>query len=136
MLGDKIFTRSAWGRNQAKAELGIPLKKANTSSVDVAISYWHSQAYMFEHLGLAIDELLLYVGELNPTHNGDEVRQALHDQWNRYRLQFTDTREKKIYRDVIVNTGTFFKTSGGIGRQQLKQKILIELCNSLSAYLS
>jgi hypothetical protein len=91
---------------------------------------------MFEHLGLAIDELLQYVGTLSPTHNGEEVRQTLHDQWDKYRPEFTDTQEKKIYRDVIVNTGTFFRASGGIGRKQLKEKILAELCNSLSAYLS
>lgn len=136
MKGDAIFSQAAWGRNEAKAELGIPLEKAKTSSTDVALSYWHSQAYMFEHLGIAIDELLQYVGTLNPTHNGAEVRQALHDQWNKYKPQFSDIQEKKIYRDVLVNTGTYFRVSGGIGRNQLKEKILTELCNSLSSYLS
>lgn len=134
MKGDVIFSQSAWGRNEARSELNVSIEKAKASSTDVAIAYWHSQASKYELVGIAIDELLLYVGTLNPTHNGAEVRQALNELWYKYRPQLSDTTEKHIYRTVLANTVTFFKVSGGVGRKQLKEKILQELCNISEVY--
>lgn len=136
MKGNKIYSKTSWGCHEARLELGVVISKTKESSTEVALAYWHSQAVFCEHIGVAIDELLQYVLTLNPTHNGDEVRQTLRDQWEKWRPQFSDDMEKVAYKNVLTSVGLFFQDAGGIGRKQLKDKILLEVCNNMSIYFS
>lgn len=131
MKGNSIFSRSAWGRNEAKNELGLEISKANLGSIDVAKEYWHAKAKYYEHIGMAMDELIVFSQNISPTENGDKVRDGLRDIWERWKPQIEDPTEKSIFRNVVVNTGMFFKESTSIGRKQLREKLLTEICNSI-----
>ncbi len=129
--GNVIFSRSSWGRNEAKSEIGIEISKTTLGAMDVAKEYWQFKSSYYEHIGLAMDELILFTQNISPTENGDKVRAGLNDLWVKWRPLIEDPSEKIIYKNVLVNTGMFFKESSSIGRKQLREKVLIEICNSI-----
>lgn len=129
--GNTIFSRSSWGRNEAKTELGLEISKTNLGSIEVAKEYWHVKASYYEHIGMAVDELIIFSQNISPTENGNKVRDGIREIWERWKTQITDINEKAIFRNVVVNTGLYFKESSSIGRKQLREKILMEICNHI-----
>lgn len=131
MKGNIIFSRSAWGRNEAKQAIGIDISKGTLGSIDIAVEYWQAKSSYYEHLGVALDEVIVFTQNISPTENGDKVRSGLKLIWDKWKPLITDTQEKTIFRAVLTNTGMFFKESTSIGRKQLREKLLTEICNSV-----
>lgn len=130
MKGDMIFSRSAWGRNEARNAFGIELSKGNLGSIGVAKEYWQAKSKHYEQLPLAIDELIVFAQDLSPTDRGDKIRQGLHDIWYKWKpsLMYNES-EARIFHRVLVNTGVHFKEMSSIGRRQFQEKLLTEICN-------
>lgn len=132
MNGNTIFTRSAWGRNEAKAAFNITISKGTLGSVDVAKEFWCANSKHYEHLSVAVDEVIVYAQNISPTENGDKVRLSLNEFWEKWRPIMQDNLEERIiFKSILVNTGMLFKTAPGIGRRQLQEKLLTEICNNI-----
>lgn len=130
MKGDMIFSRSAWGRNEARNTLGITISKGTLGSIGVAKEYWLAKSKHYEHLPLAVDETIVFAQDLSPTDNGDKVRAGLHHLWDKWKpVLLQNEPEARMFREIIVNTGVHFKDMPSIGRRQLQEKLLTEICN-------
>lgn len=134
MNGNTIFSRSAWGRNEARAAFNIGISKGTLGSIDVAKEFWMANSKQYEYLPLAVDEAIVFVQELSPTNNGDKVRAGLHHLWDKWKpVLLQNEPEVRMFRAIIVNTGVYFKDMSSIGRRQLQEKLLTEICNTIGA---
>ena len=132
MNGNTIFSRSAWGRNEARAAFNIEISKGTLGSIGVAKEFWMANSKQYEYLPIAVDELIVYAQNISPTENGDNVRLSLNEFWEKWRhLMQDNVPERIIFKSILVNTGMMFKDSTGVGRRQLQEKLLTEICNTI-----
>lgn len=129
--GDVIFSRTAWGRNEAKAAIGISITKPTLGSMAVAEEYWVSMSRQYEDLPLAIDEVILFSKNMSPTVSGTVAREALKMLWESWKTGFSQLEEKILFRQIMVDIGVVFKDYAVVGRNQLRQQILTTVCNSI-----
>lgn len=129
MKGNIIFSKTAWGKNEASTAIGISPVKNTSNSVEIAKMFWMEKSKMFEILPLAIDDVITGVEGSSPTFSESYCRQFLKDKLNQWSEQFNDDYEKGLFKQVIIEAENEFISVGTVGRNKLRQRILTTLCN-------